>query len=214
MRGARSRTPASPSHRRIIPADAGSTEIDIAGSSCRMDHPRRCGEHKGNVRQSLENMGSSPQMRGARHGLTHILAGEGIIPADAGSTHNCQSRRVETQDHPRRCGEHQVEHIAAVAQLGSSPQMRGAPGRPARLCPARRIIPADAGSTSLRYRWTVILMDHPRRCGEHSILADCRSLSPGSSPQMRGARIACQIGDSLIGIIPADAGSTMLKCGI
>ena len=91
---------------------------------------------------------------------------------------------------------------------GSSPQMRGAPITVSPVEWKPRIIPADAGSTRSASPFMPGAPDHPRRCGEHSILADCRSLSPGSSPQMRGARIACQIGDSLIGIIPADAGST------
>ena len=72
----------------------------------------------------------------------------------------------------------------------------------------RGIIPADAGSTvSVLMNWTV-MKDHPRGCGEH-----CRPLVRsaryrGSSPRMRGAlRRACPC-CAIVGIIPADAGST------
>ena len=51
-------------------------------------------------------------------------------------------------------------------------------------------------------------MDHPRGCGEHSVLTSCGSYSLGSSPRMRGAPVAAWLCGSCGRIIPADAGST------
>ena len=65
--------------------------------------------------------------------------------------------------------------------------MRGA--QTGEITPATRtrIIPADAGSTltDTTKRWNG--GDHPRGCGEHSVLTPLRRQLPGSSPRMRGA---------------------------
>ena len=92
--------------------------------------------------------------------------------------------------------------------LGSSPRMRGA------LCGhlvERRlvgIIPADAGSTPSRGRNASPTQDHPRGCGEHGLYAHGAERIEGSSPRMRGALWICRSLVFLVGIIPADAGST------
>ena len=50
--------------------------------------------------------------------------------------------------------------------------------------------------------------DHPRGCGEHLVDSPPAVTSRGSSPRMRGAlMVGCSL-YSLLGIIPADAGST------
>ena len=51
-------------------------------------------------------------------------------------------------------------------------------------------------------------MDHPRRCGEHLGGIVQSSENWGSSPQMRGALWIGLIAGVVLGIIPADAGST------
>ena len=86
--------------------------------------------------------------------------------------------------------------------------MRGAlvAGRQSRF--GQRIIPADAGSTARPCCCHASGQDHPRRCGEHSIVSpECMSIN-GSSPQMRGALIMYIRSDLTSRIIPADAGST------
>ena len=56
--------------------------------------------------------------------------------------------------------------------------------------------------------------DHPRGCGEHKrpflFVVD----PGGSSPRMRGARNGDYAGNVTDGIIPADAGSTVLALSI
>ena len=74
---------------------------------------------------------------------------------------------------------------------------------------ARRIIPADAGST-LAYRLRFGRReDHPRGCGEHPGSTGMRSEASGSSPRMRGAQAFGPDDRARRGIIPADAGSTV-----
>ena len=76
-------------------------------------------------------------------------------------------RIILTGDHPRGCGEHSPKLPNFPMNEGSSPRMRGAP---VQRCPRGgkgRIIPADAGSTSLYSVTYCCFWDHPRGCGEH-----------------------------------------------
>ena len=74
--------------------------------------------------------------------------------------------------------------------------------------PPAGIIPADAGSTGYGYDWIDKDLDHPRGCGEHSGFNILDSLDEGSSPRMRGALDPSGERVHMVGIIPADAGST------
>ena len=106
MRGAPSALDSLGQVPRIIPADAGSTPRHTIGHLMCQDHPRRCGEHQGQIAFESIPGGSSPQMRGAHARQDFPSAGAGIIPADAGSTRSVRYRRSHSADHPRRCGEH------------------------------------------------------------------------------------------------------------
>ena len=70
----------------IIPAYAGNTRQASAASPRSRDHPRVCGEHEPNTRDSSLVIGSSPRMRGThgKYQLEHYVPG--IIPAYAGNT--------------------------------------------------------------------------------------------------------------------------------
>ena len=74
-----------------------------------------------------------------------------------------------------------------------------------------RIIPADAGSTQGDSCYDTDGEDHPRECGEHWNWIDRHVFGPGSSPRMRGAPSFGGAGIDCVGIIPADAGSTVDK---
>ena len=95
--------------------------------------------------------------------------------------------------------------------FGSSPHTRGA--RPGGRRPGswRRIIPAYAGSTFgsvVRRAWP---RDHPRIRGEHDGRSVGEAARPGSSPHTRGAHPVGFVGGGRVGIIPAYAGSTLLR---
>ena len=106
MRGARIDTHRVEVHRRIIPEDAGSTMTKRPSSILATDHPRGCGEHVLEGDGFTRMPGSSPQMRGAHLTCRHAQYWGRIIPADAGSTTPEISISRDSQDHPRRCGEH------------------------------------------------------------------------------------------------------------
>ena len=155
--------------------------------------------------------GSSPRMRGAPAKSSPPILILRIIPADAGSTGLVESLKLVNEDHPRGCGEHAAELTASALNEGSSPRMRGALSEALLECQEDRIIPADAGSTVADMQGTDTSKDHPRGCGEHRHQKLCLLMVMGSSPRMRGAPWR-ELDDVIaLGIIPADAGSTMGK---
>ena len=195
VRGARTRLFDSCEETGIIPACAGSTSTVRGWSRLRWDHPRMCGEHGGVFSRGNPRAGSSPHVRGARDVQSVGLARRGIIPACAGSTVPLSP--------------------ATLAEWGSSPHVRGA--RPCRWLALglAGIIPACAGSTMSADLTLKNLRDHPRMCGEHLGAERTLSADTGSSPHVRGAPRNRIIFNSIIGIIPACAGSTQLiraKC--
>ena len=153
---------------RIIPAYAGSTEIQMGGTAGHWDHPRIRGEHDVRVVVFDSETGSSPHTRGAPPAPQTTTTQTRIIPAYAGSTFPSLASTSARRDHPRIRGEHGNLLSGNIGGAGSSPHTRGAHRRPHRPRHRRRIIPAYAGSTcgdSLKCRATA---DHPRIRGEHS----------------------------------------------
>ena len=70
----------------IIPAYAGNTQSNTMRGASVWDHPRVCGEHGDNNEESIEDLGSSPRMRGTPYRQPVLAHGAGIIPAYAGNT--------------------------------------------------------------------------------------------------------------------------------
>ena len=153
-------------------------------------------------------MGSSPRMRGTRHGRGVDAALPGIIPAYAGNTEWNRSAQWSNWDHPRVCGEHGDYADYAIRNKGSSPRMRGTPRGDLHRCLDRGIIPAYAGNTWPARTGCCDTRDHPRVCGEHWWDAPFDGSRLGSSPRMRGTRQASRSPWSQTGIIPAHAGNT------
>ena len=86
--------------------------------------------------------------------------------------------------------------------------MRGTPDGTTSLYAYRGIIPAYAGNTTLFLASFINCKDHPRVCGEHTVVEFRGTFAEGSSPRMRGTP---QIGGVIVaiqGIIPAYAGNT------
>ena len=127
-------------------------------------------------------------MRGALSDQEGTYQAIGIIPACAGSTAPHGRTARPKRDHPRMCGEHSFNIQQVAGEQGSSPHVRGAPGRRRSEPPGQGIIPACAGSTFDMIEILRQIGDHPRMCGEHVRRQSVRQL--------------------LTGIIPACAGST------
>ena len=142
--------------------------------------------------------------------VEHVLhMVEGIIPAYAGNTCHERFASFATRDHPRICGEHCLVHFVPPWLMGSSPHMRGTHESLRRVLDVHGIIPAYAGNTSSTRLAVSPCRDHPRICGEHSLVNVVHWLTWGSSPHMRGTHRFLVFGESVCGIIPAYAGNTM-----
>ena len=73
-----------------------------------------------------------------------------------------------------------------------------------------RITPADAGNSGLGSWIMEALEDHPRGCGEQSVIASPSSMIYGSPPRMRGTDKKCHVRNTYGRITPADAGNSMV----
>ena len=71
---------------RIIPARAGQTAAHDTMQSASTDHPRACGANLVKLKDTGDRFGSSPRVRGKRHGTDHEHETARIIPARAGQT--------------------------------------------------------------------------------------------------------------------------------
>ena len=69
--------------------------------------------------------GSSPRMRGTRHGVYRVVVLPGLIPTYAGNTRAQRKPPVFRGAHPHVCGEHDYAPVDAYTAVGSSPRMRG-----------------------------------------------------------------------------------------
>ena len=168
-----------------------------------------CGEHCACDCSLPSGWGSSPRVRGAPGQITAQQAAQGIIPACAGSTRYPTPSAPCRGNHPRVCGEQRASLEPDVSTAGSSPRVRGAHGAHRSRRERRGIIPACAGSTTSPTRTTSCGRDHPRVCGEHQGAATAAVADVGSSPRVRGARVARRLDAEVPGIIPACAGSTV-----
>ena len=150
-------------------------------------------------------------MRGTPHLVFAAAALSGIIPAYAGNTGFRALPRLRCGDHPRVCGEHLFDGERACCGMGSSPRMRGTPRH--NDCPHHPtgIIPAYAGNTASARCASIARRDHPRVCGEHTVVVDFVGGLPGSSPRMRGTLYQQHHNQRIAGIIPAYAGNTHVR---
>ena len=167
-----------------------------------------CGEHDNSTTEKKERLGSSPHVRGTRFRRGFPRWRLGIIPACAGNTSIPVFSSKTARDHPRMCGEHRSQLLAEYRQTGSSPHVRGTPGRAAGIRVVPGIIPACAGNTRPARRVLSSPRDHPRMCGEHFSGALANVKAAGSSPHVRGTREASPAASNHQGIIPACAGNT------
>ena len=131
------------------------------------DHPRVCGEHHLLALFWASTLGSPPRMRGTQLPASLRYISHGITPAYAGNTATSLFAVHIPWDHPRVCGEHLFRCCRCLCLWGSPPRMRGTP--PLRPAGGERlgIIPAYAGNTAFSALVVMMVLDHPRVCGEH-----------------------------------------------
>ncbi len=171
----------------LIPACAGSTQLQHVPTSSGWAHPRMRGEHRIISRSVPHCRGSSPHARGALYGGSMSKRIVGLIPACAGSTGPAQGITRPPGAHPRMRGEHGTVSWIVCTLEGSSPHARGARGSfrvSGSIC---GLIPACAGSTAARIGPPADGWAHPRMRGEHAPHPGQLTSVGGSSPHARGA---------------------------
>ena len=95
--------------QRITPAHAGKRRIRSAKRAGQEDHPRTCGEKCPREASSRPPRGSPPHMRGKDAAVCNEVCDVGITPAHAGKSKRRGRKRGGIWDHPRTCGEKEVE---------------------------------------------------------------------------------------------------------
>ena len=193
---------------RIIPAHAGQTSACSRYRHWSADHPRACGANSLSLMRARATSGSSPRMRGKHVANKPLEIQFRIIPAHAGQTTAPWALELPTADHPRACGANLLIAADWADGHGSSPRMRGKPLCQGRTVWGRRIIPAHAGQTSGADCTTGAPPDHPRACGANRDVVRIIRRASGSSPRMRGKRVALECSSFGRRIIPAHAGQT------
>ena len=147
-------------------------------------------------------------MRGKRSTPKVSAALKRITPADAGKTDFCTHCRGRVEDHPRGCGENEINYRPLERGGGSPPRMRGKHSYEKAQANGVGITPADAGKTRIRHHDFAASWDHPRGCGENFVIAAYAVRVPGSPPRMRGKPFSRSCSTLRGRITPADAGKT------
>ena len=193
---------------RLIPARAGKTEQPTASSAAPAAHPRTCGENAMRRGCARVSTGSSPRVRGKPSTTRSAAWPEGLIPARAGKTARWPVLGEQARAHPRACGENRTDLIEVTHYPGSSPRVRGKPGKAGQSIPLARLIPARAGKTPRGRPAGGRRRAHPRACGENRAGGAPGSAMSGSSPRVRGKRVSGCGCAFVVRLIPARAGKT------
>ena len=109
----------------ITPAYAGKSCSYNSRTTASGDHPRMCGEKVRNRRRESKRLGSSPRMRGKVFPPVSSSVYTRITPAYAGKRRQCSPQSGGSWDHPRVCGEKNIERGNVPCFGGSPPRMRG-----------------------------------------------------------------------------------------
>ena len=196
----------------ITPAYAGKRTKSSRCPPRMWDHPRVCGEKNLCILRRVEIPGSPPRMRGKAPTKTGCSCPGGITPAHAGKRICPRPGRMNSEDHPRACGEKSFAVVNGVQNSGSPPHMRGkAPARRS-FGSCRGITPAYAGKRTTLDCLEVLRRDHPRICGEKLSCSASLESMRGSPPHMRGKVYSPSSPYITSGITPAYAGKSTLLC--
>ena len=152
------------------------------------EHPRVCGENDVEGDCLARVTGTSPRMRGKQLALASKEIGAGNIPAYAGKTGFGLRLGLGCGEHPRVCGENLDVLAPWWRDAGTSPRMRGKPGRREPYAYRRGNIPAYAGKTNRNNHMYLSYLEHPRVCGENGKASASFMTEAGTSPRMRGKR--------------------------
>ena len=194
--------------RGITPACAGKSKCRLVSCGHIWDHPRMCGEKLFAFLVFCPNIGSPPHVRG-KEGKEYLQETESrITPACAGKSVRTCTLLFSPWDHPRMCGEKLTRKSAINCGSGSPPHVRGKDANKVLWMEKFRITPACAGKSHRRSNLHVQQGDHPRMCGEKSLLPSSPSQRMGSPPHVRGKAVKLAQYFDVTGITPACAGKS------
>ena len=125
-------------------------------------------------------------MRGKGTSAKDMPCAVGITPACAGKRGGRTVSFFLIRDHPRVCGEKKVMPKQGRKQEGSPPRVRGKVARRGLAFSGFGITPACAGKSSSAKMQPTTRWDHPRVCGEKSLLMKLMCFMVGSPPRVRG----------------------------
>ena len=84
-----------------------------------------CGDHSLKTGIFTQTAGSPPHVRGPLYKSVSVVCCYGITPACAGTTIYEELNVSIMGDHPRMCGDHDVNHFVSFVSKGSPPHVRG-----------------------------------------------------------------------------------------
>ena len=170
-----------------------------------------CGEkHNRSYQQGLER-GSPPHVRGKGSGGNGPLFDGGITPACAGKRFDQRRQFVESEDHPRMCGEKLASGLSLRRMTGSPPHVRGKASHRGLVWELPGITPACAGKRQSPSGSHRLSLDHPRMCGEKCLNSLMVAPVTGSPPHVRGKGDSEVISQCTHGITPACAGKRLKR---
>ena len=147
-------------------------------------------------------------MRGKANFRLWFSAVRGITPACAGKRDANGNPCDCGRDHPRVCGEKFFCRSLAAVTRGSPPRVRGKVLPRLLFLACIGITPACAGKRGHGRQSGRSAGDHPRVCGEKSLMFQLLCRPMGSPPRVRGKVCALMIATLLRGITPACAGKS------
>ena len=145
-----------------------------------------CGENPLYILCPAHTTGSPPRVRGKLKKSGQNKGKFRITPACAGKTTTLVGDYGVKKDHPRVCGENDDSITRVEYEEGSPPRVRGKPICLLILNSLFRITPACAGKTRLPSIVELSGKDHPRVCGENTIIISSILSNLGSPPRVRG----------------------------
>ena len=129
----------------ITPAHAGKSQSRFFRFRSLRDHPRTCGEKYSCSFLIALSRGSPPHMRGKAFLMPSAKIFIRITPAHAGKSLFPSPFGIQSEDHPRTCGEKSIHFDEIERELGSPPHMRGKACFETSCKGPKRVTPAHAG---------------------------------------------------------------------
>ena len=166
------------------------------------------GENEGRASTRFWHEGTSPRVRGKHWAGSTRWCPSRNISACTGKTARLGHEGGGLPEHPRVYGENAKDGSRKIAHNGTSPRVRGKPCEYSETLWKRRNIPACTEKTVAADRVHSTFLEHPRVYGENDHVTTFGGYNYGTSPRVRGKRIAFGIPEREGRNIPACTGKT------